>query len=86
MVFDWTISLGNVLTLVGFVGGGIAFIYAVRRDVDVLTARLKPLETAIGELTEALTVIARQDERVKALERDRDAGYPGKQRRKAGPW
>lgn len=83
MTFDWTVNLGNLLTLLGFIAAGATVIFAVRRDVDVLTARLAPLETALKELTASLTTVARQDERVKALERDRDAGYPRKQWRQS---
>jgi len=81
MAFDWTISLGNILTILGFIGAVIAFFVAVRRDITELATRLQPLETALKELTASLTVLARQDERVKSLERDRDAGYPRQQRR-----
>lgn len=70
MTFDWTISLGHILTIIGFVGTAVGVIFAVRRDVSVLSARLEPIEEAVKALTAALTDVARHDERIKAVERD----------------
>lgn len=69
-MFDWTISLGNVLTLGGFAFGGVAFVYAVRQDVAVLAERLKPLEAAVVQLTNILVTQARNEVRLDAVERD----------------
>lgn len=67
---DATISVGNILTLVGFVVGGIMFVVAVRRDVDILSTRLAPLEKAIVQLTDILIKLAIQDVRLNTMERD----------------
>lgn len=70
MTFDWTITLGNLLTVAGFLGGGIFFMIAIRRDVDILSTRLAPLEKAVLKLTDILVQLGRQSERLNALERD----------------
>jgi len=69
MAIDWSMNIGNLLTIAGFLGGGVFFVVAVRRDVDMLSARLKPLESAVTRLADILERQARQDERIRALER-----------------
>lgn len=73
MTFDPTITLGSVLTLAGFVLGGIAFVYAIRSDVvkigvreSQFRERLAALESDLKKMTDLLVAIARQDERMKA--------------------
>lgn len=83
---DWTISVGNLLTLGGFVFGGVGFVVAVRRDVAVLSTKLKPLEAAVLKLTDILERLARHDERLKAVERDLERNDSRKQRSQTGPW
>ena len=78
---DWTISIGNILTMGGFVLGGVGFVVAVRRDVAILATRLTPIESAVLKLTDILEKIGRQDERLKAVERDIERNDPRKQRR-----
>jgi len=39
-MFDLTINLGNILTLIGFIGGGVVFVLAVKSDVRNVTTRL----------------------------------------------
>lgn len=80
---DYTISLGNLITGAGFLFGGISFVYAVRQDVSILSERLKPLEEAVKKLTSLIELVARQDERLNAVERDMQGSNSGKNRRKA---
>lgn len=80
---DWSVSLGNILTVLGFVAGGLMFVLAVRRDVDILSTRLKPLEDAVVQLTTILVTLARQDVRLEAVERDVERNDARKQRRQA---
>lgn len=75
MTFDPTITLGTVLTLAGFILGGMAFVYAIRSDVAQLGTResqfrerLDALETEFKKMTDVLVQIARQDERMRAHE------------------
>lgn len=77
---DWTVNLGHILTVAGFVGVGAGVIYGVRRDVAILSSRLNPLEAAVLKLTEILERLGRQDERLKSVERDLERGHAHKQR------
>lgn len=81
---DWTISIGNLLTMGAFAAGGIGFVIAVRRDVAILSARLTPIESAVLKLTDILERIGRQDERLKAVERDIERNDPRQQWRQPG--
>ncbi len=78
---DWTISVGNIITVAGFLGGGILFMIAVRRDVDQIAVRLEPLENAISKLTDILIEMARQSERMNAFERELQRNNSRQQRR-----
>lgn len=71
MTIDWTINLGNILTICGFFGGGLAFAFAIRLDVQSLklqettTAdRIEALERDMHRLAEVLIAVAVQDERL----------------------
>lgn len=77
---DWTWLAGPAVTVCGFIATGIGVIIAVRRDVAVISVRLQPLEKAVLKLTDILETLARQDERLKSVERDRERIYPNKQR------
>jgi len=84
-MIDLTVSLGNILTIVGFGASVTVVIYAVRRDVDVLASKIAPLEAAANRIVDKLESIldrqARHDERIQAIERERDRTYPHQQRR-----
>lgn len=82
---DWTITFGNILTIAGFIGGGVFFAIAVRRDVDILATRLEPLEKAVVKLTDILVGLARHEERLAAVERDVERNDPRQQWRQPGP-
>lgn len=84
-MIDWSISLGNLLTLAGFLGGGVLFVFAVRRDVDVLSQRFIPLEQAVVRLTDILVELGRQDVRLNNLEDNQIRRYPARKRRQSSP-
>ena len=77
---DWSISVGNLLTMAAFAAGGISFVVAVRRDVSVLSTRLTPIELSVSRMIDILEKLGRQDERLKALERDAERNDPRKHR------
>lgn len=83
-MIDWTITVGNILTIAGFTIGGAGFVVAVRRDVSILSEKLKPIELAVLKLTDILEKIARQDERLKAVERDVERNDPRHKWREPG--
>lgn len=71
-LIDWSISLGNILTMGGFLIGGVSFVLAVKSDVKILGVELKTLKVSVNQMTtdivNALVADGRLDERVKALE------------------
>ncbi len=68
MTFDWTISFGNLLTVIGFAGSGIIFVMMMRGDMMVLGQRVSNLELAFRQLTDATVNVARQEARITALD------------------
>jgi len=64
MIFDGTISLGNILTIVSIAATGFAFIMTMKGDVKLLSARLDKVDAIMSKVTDALIQIARQEERL----------------------
>jgi len=87
-VIDWSIKVGDLLTIAGFLVGGTGFAVAVRRDVSFLGQRLKPIEDAIKTFNTALSAVlatqARHDERLSAAERDLERSDPRQKWRQPG--
>lgn len=75
-MFDSTITLGNILTLVGFLFGGWTFVWTMKGRIDVLSDEIKALKEQsvtqskqIADFAQALVELARQDERLNAIDR-----------------
>jgi hypothetical protein len=76
MKLDFTITLGNVLTILGFIIGGWIFVSAMRSRLDVQTVEIQVLKDAaieqgkqLASFAKALVELARQDERLNSLDR-----------------
>jgi hypothetical protein len=78
MVFDWTVTLGNVLTVAGFVVAGFAIVWSIKMDVLLLTQRIVSLEKELEKLSDIVSSTASsaakqdgrlnvQDERINML-------------------
>lgn len=67
-MFDWSVNLGNALTIVSFVAGGIIFIVTMRGRVDALAGRLTFVENEIRKLLEVLIEQGRHTERMLAMD------------------
>lgn len=87
VVIDWTINVGNLLTICGFMLGGMMFVLAIRSDVNsikmagnISAERLKNVELELKQMSQAMLDLARQDERLKYAER-RIAAIEGRQLR-----
>lgn len=79
VIVDWTITLGNMIQLFGFLMAGIVFGLILRGDVKILTVRLTAVESFVKAVSDILPSIARQEERldshmerIRELERRRD--------------
>ena len=68
MVFDWTISLGNLLTVVGFSFSGVVFVVMMRGDISALAGRLKAVEETLRELARTQLIMAETEGRVKSMD------------------
>jgi hypothetical protein len=68
MIFDWTLTLGNLLTVVGFAGAGILFVLFMRSDMLVLSNRVSTLEGAVRELVQVNLAMAEQRGRLQTLD------------------
>ena len=83
MTFDWTVSIGNVLTVIGFLGAAALFVFGMRGKLDLFGQRLVMIERQVGvvekqlgKLSEAMIQLAVEktrldgiSERVNALDR-----------------
>jgi hypothetical protein len=62
------ISLGNILTIITFLVGGLGFAYTVRNDVRIATLRIEAMEEDVHELRKTIVELARQEERMRSLD------------------
>lgn len=74
-MFDWSLSLGNVLTLLTFIGGGWAFVWNMRSYMDksiaILTLKMSlvdlqftKVDQKLERFSDALMTLAKQDIRL----------------------
>lgn len=76
MTFEWTITLGNLLSIIGFFAAGFTVFYGMRSDIRMLDQRIGTVEGDLTKIDESLKQIvkifvemARQDERMSAMDR-----------------
>ena len=68
MTFDWTISLGNILSLSGFGLGGVVFVLMMRGDMLVLGVRVAAVELALRDMAYSQLAVATAITKVEALD------------------
>ena len=76
LTFDWTISLGNLLTVLGFCVSGIAFVSMMRTDLKLVGQRIGQVENRVSTMEEAFRDLNRTmaivaGTQAKALEMDK---------------
>lgn len=64
MVFDASITLGNVLTMISIVGAGFVFVMTMHSNLTALGDRVGRVEGVMQQVTSALIQIAKQEERL----------------------
>jgi hypothetical protein len=69
ITFDWSIRLDSLLVVITMIGGMGAIWGALRADLLTLTDKVRHIEGSMGEQRDALITIARQDERLKDIDR-----------------
>jgi septal ring factor EnvC (AmiA/AmiB activator) len=67
-MFESTISLGNILTVLSFIAIGMAFIWTMKGDIRIASTRLEGIEEDIHELRKVVVEIARQEERIRQMD------------------
>ena len=67
-MFDLSISLGNLMTIVSFIIGGVSFVYAIKSDTRVLATRLGNLEEDVKKMSDVLVELAKTDGRMNLIE------------------
>lgn len=85
MIVDYTVSVGNILTILSVIGSVIALVYntkndisILKRDIDYLQDSHKALTEAFNQLGKVLTQVAVQDQRINMLEKRVDEIAHGK--------
>jgi hypothetical protein len=68
MIFDWTISLGNLITVFGFAMSGIIFVMLMRTDIRLLSQRVGAVEKVMENVVEASLELAKQGAALKVVE------------------
>jgi hypothetical protein len=74
-MFDLTISLGNILTVLAFLLGGVAFAYSIKSDTKIIdikytmiAAQIDDFKEEVKKLAEVVTQQALQTKRMDYLE------------------
>jgi hypothetical protein len=78
-MFDFTITLGNALTIVTMGVTGLGFVWTMKAEIKVLVQRLDNVEGAMAKITDALIQLARQEVRLDA-HADRISRLEGQER------
>lgn len=75
-MIDYTISIGNILTVISVMLSAVAFVYTLRGDLRVMKNDIEYLQESQRNLNEAftqlgaiLTSVAVQDQRLNMLEK-----------------
>jgi hypothetical protein len=74
-MFDLSVSLGNLLTIVAFIGGGVGFAYSIKSDtklVDlkytIIAASIDDFKVEMKKLSEVVTQQALDSKRMDYIE------------------
>lgn len=64
----WQFNIGNLLTILSFLGGGMLFVASTRQQLFSLSERSTEMESELKKLVEILVNQGRQDERLLAMD------------------
>lgn len=78
-LIEYTISIGNILTILGVIGSTMALLYSMKGDITIVKHDIRYLQESHKALTEAftqlgkvLTQVAVQDNRINMIEKRLD--------------
>lgn len=76
MIIEYTISIGNIFTILAVLGGAMTFIYTIKNEISLVQSDVRHLEDGQRSLAEAfsqlgkiLTAVAVQDSRINMIEK-----------------
>lgn len=64
----WDFNIGNFLTILAFITGGLGFVYTIKGQVESITHRMLEVETELKKLVEVLIEQGRHSERLNAID------------------
>ncbi len=70
VIFDWHISIGTVIEVISILLGGLFFLWGMKARVDLMAVELASLKVEIAKLSDILTKVAVQDQRILNIEQD----------------
>lgn len=68
MLFDWTIGIGQILTILSMIVVGLGFVYTLRGRMEGMSGRLASLEVDIKSLITILIQQGKHEERMTAMD------------------
>ena len=69
-MIDFTIRLGDLLTMAGLFGGGVIVITFMRADLRALSSRVGVLENKLDSVTNVIVEQAKHDQRIAFIEQE----------------
>lgn len=70
MIFDWHVSIGTLIEVIAILAGGLFFLWGMKARVDMMAVELASLKSEIAKLSDILTKLAVQDQRILNVESD----------------
>jgi hypothetical protein len=70
LIFDWHISIGTIVEVIAIMSGGLLFLYGMKGRLDVMSIEISSLKSEIAKLSDILTKVAVQDQRILSIEAD----------------
>lgn len=67
-MFDWSINVGHILTIISFLFLSAGFVYTLRGKIDGVTSRLLLLEGDIKSLITILIQQGKHEERMTSMD------------------
>lgn len=68
MLFDWTVNLGHIITMVSFIIVGSGIVYTMRGRIEGMSSRLGVLEVDIKSLITILIQQGKHEERMTSMD------------------
>jgi uncharacterized alkaline shock family protein YloU len=67
-VFDWSINVGNILTIIGLVAAAISVVVSMKSTLASFAERLRDVENEIEKLLGVLIMQGKVEERLKFID------------------